>query len=449
MQQKSKSEAKIVDDYEDFISHKKDFFTFSSEFKPPDQIIWELPCSKSHFIRWLFIAAQSENDTVIKTPCRIGDDITSCANVLEVLGVNIQKNNDTWVVNGCKPGSYNLNPGILDCGNSATTLRFISFLVARNGINATIKGDESLSSRNFSELIYILEKGGISIKKEPSKFLPFTLSGIFNLSEIDVFTNKTSQLLSAILITMPSSIEKNKLIFSEKIVSKPYFNLTLKLCKKTGAEVNYLGKILEIKTWIPQIINPVVIPGEASLIVFALLFCKLHGCSVLVKNCPSDEESLGFYKLKEYVSNLGLVWIQGHGSIKLNIAEGESDNFTIDISENIDLITPLSLLLAISKGGTIKGITHAENKESNRIKSTIDLCEKFGFKSSYNSELIIYQSNISPPKNLIFANRDHRLQMSAMILLTYSGGMADSFEWYANSDPDFMKRLYCQGVSIN
>ena len=175
MEQNSNFETKIVDEYQDFISNKKEIFRFKKIKNVPNQFNWELPSSKSHFIRWLFLAAQSSKKSLIKAPGKIGNDILSCVKVLEKLGVIINKS-DYWSVNGCNPGEFNKNPGILDCGNSATTLRFLSILLARNGITATIIGDESLSSRNFSELHQVLENGGISIKKARRRLIIFTYS---------------------------------------------------------------------------------------------------------------------------------------------------------------------------------------------------------------------------------------------------------------------------------
>ena len=91
MKNKSDFKPEIKNNYDDFILNKKDYFTFKSGFIPEDQIIWKLPCSKSHFIRWLFISAQLDAETIIKTPSKVSNDIMSCANVLEKLGVSILK----------------------------------------------------------------------------------------------------------------------------------------------------------------------------------------------------------------------------------------------------------------------------------------------------------------------------------------------------------------------
>ena len=412
------------------------------------KIIWRLPCSKSHFIRWLFISAQTSKKTKIIFTSKIGKDVLSCANVLEKLGVKIKKNKNYWGIIGCEKGKFNMNPGVLDCGNSATTLRFLTFLLVRNGINAKVIGDESLSKRNFSQLIKILEKGGVIVKHENNKgFLPFSVQGKFNLNLIDVSVKKTSQLLSGLIITMPSINGENKLLISGKMVSKPYFELTLQICKETGAIININDDIIELNSWVPKINNSVIIFGEASLVIFPILFCKLHDIDVLVENWSQIDENLGFELLGNYLPHFGLKWNIDENKIMVNNV-GNDSFVSLDITNNIDLITPLSVLMSLSGGGSLKGISHAKNKESNRIETTIELFEKFGLKLNLSEELVISKSNLSIPEKTIYAYGDHRLQMSALILLSFTGGTSESNPWYENSDPEFVERLQSYGVSI-
>ena len=104
--------------------------------------------------------------------------------------------------------------------------------------------------------------------------------------------------------------------------------------------------------------------------------------------------------------------------------------------------------MSLSGGGSLKGISHAKNKESNRIETTIELFEKFGLKLNLSEELVISKSHLSIPEKTIYAYGDHRLQMSALILLSFTGGTSESNPWYENSDPEFVERLQSFGVSI-
>ncbi len=436
--------------FSNYSENQNEILTIKSKNNLINQINWRLPCSKSHFIRWLLLAAQSNEKTIIKAPSDIGNDVLSCARVLEKLGIEINKYENYWTVKGYNLRNCKKGPKTLDCGNSATTLRFVTMLVARNGIEAIITGDESLSQRNFSDLITILEKGGISVKRDFSnKSLPFRVKGIWELDEINVLTEKTSQLISALLVTVPSSIGGNRFKISQNVVSKPYFELTMRLCKKTGAVINLSKNNIEVSYWKPTFFNEIKIPGEASLITYPLLFSKLHGCDVLIQNWPKIHDTLGFDIFESLSSSFGLGWKEDkYGNICISNL-GNNSKLSLNIKDNIDLITPLAILMGISDGGIIDGIKNAENKESNRIKSTFDLCKNFGIIMGGESNMLISKSKLQKPKNLILTKKDHRLQMSAIMLLSYTGGKIESIPWYANSDPMFLNRIQEYGVSIN
>ena len=236
----------------------------------------------------------------------------------------------------------------------------------------------------------------------------------------------------------------------DEIVSRPYYELTSRICIETGAKININDDgIIELNPWKPNINNEIIIPGESSLVIFPLLFCKLHNTDIIVENWPKNEDDcLGFEKLKDLISNFGLSWKFSNNNILIT-NEGTVSSLSLDIKDNIDLITPLILLMSISGGGSLSGILHAKNKESDRIQSSINLCKEFGIQLEFERELIVPKSELIRPEKPLLVEGDHRLQMSIMVLLTFTEGFVESESWYANSDPDFLKRLFDGGVSIS
>ena len=236
----------------------------------------------------------------------------------------------------------------------------------------------------------------------------------------------------------------------DEIVSRPYYELTSRICIETGAKININDDgIIELNPWKPNINNEIIIPGESSLVIFPLLFCKLHNTDIIIENWPKNEDDcLGFEKLKDLISNFGLSWKFSNNNILIT-KEGTVSSLSLDIKDNIDLITPLILLMSISGGGSLSGILHAKNKESDRIQSSINLCKEFGIQLEFERELIVPKSELIRPEKPLLVEGDHRLQMSIMVLLTFTEGFVESESWYANSDPDFLKRLFDGGVSIS
>ena len=110
---------------------------------------WSLPPSKSHIIRWLTMISQSNSTCLIKLKKLPGADVNSMAECLQEMGVNVERNKDGWLVTPPKQGLSAPNIG-LDCGNSGTSARVLSALVATMGEKIKLDGDESLQARSSS-----------------------------------------------------------------------------------------------------------------------------------------------------------------------------------------------------------------------------------------------------------------------------------------------------------
>ena len=420
---------------------------FESIKKTQEKIFWTLPSSKSHFIRWLFLSAQTPTETLIGIKQSVGKDILSSADVLEKLGVKIKKYEDFWVVKGCNKEEFIEYPELLDCGNSATAFRFLCFLVSRNGIKARITGDKSLIKRNYTELFEILEKGGVLIERESESIFPITFSGFYSSSKINVLTTKTSQIISGLVLTMPSSIEKCIFLFKDKIISRSYFELTLDIAMISGAKIKFNDKNLIIFPWVPNVNDKIEIPLDESLLIMPMLLSKLHSVDVIITNWNNKKDILNNHFLLNSSSNFGLKLNKITEGLLISNS-GKGDFLEINIENKIDLLTPLLVLMSLSKGGIISGFNHAVNKESNRVESTLYLSNQFGLDVDLDINFKISESIISVPKNDLISFNDHRLQMTAMIMLSYTGGAIDSEKWYEVTDPLFLQKLIDSKVCV-
>jgi 3-phosphoshikimate 1-carboxyvinyltransferase len=114
-----------------------------------------------------------------------------------------------------------------------------------------------------------------------------------------------------------------------------------------------------------------------------------------------------------------------------------------DLTDCNDLITPLSIILAISSGGSLSGIGHTIYKESNRISKTISLMEDFGLSASYDGEIMTIPGGQLPikPTSPISSYNDHRIFMTAVALMTKFGGEVIGRGLHNIADPMFLDRL--------
>lgn len=110
------------------------------------------PGDKSVSHRAMILAAISRGE------CRIsslapGADVRSTAACLAALGVEVRIDRGEAVVRGTGPGGLRAPAGPLDCGNSGTTMRLLSGIVAGAGLPAVLDGDPSLRRRPMRRLL--------------------------------------------------------------------------------------------------------------------------------------------------------------------------------------------------------------------------------------------------------------------------------------------------------
>ena len=122
----------------------------------------------------------------------------------------------------------------------------------------------------------------------------------------------------------------------------------------------------------------------------------------------------------------------------------------VDLRDANDLISPLSAAMAIGGGGRIYGASHAQYKESPRISSTVKLLTAFGLKATMHEEGLEISGGQkpSPPSQLVSTYDDHRMQMTAVILATKTGGIIDGSKLHLVSDPEFLVNLASHGIKI-
>ena len=159
-----------------------------------------LPGDKSISHRALILAAIAEGNTYIKGLLE-SDDCLHTLNIFQQLGVEIRKNEEgIYRVEGV--GLYGLKEAqdILYCGNSGTTARLLTGLLAGQKFYSVLTGDKYLNTRPMDRVIIPLEKMGARIWSRQDKYLPLSIKGS-QLSGINYkLPVASAQLKSALLL---------------------------------------------------------------------------------------------------------------------------------------------------------------------------------------------------------------------------------------------------------
>ena len=388
-------------------------------------IDWSLAPSKSHMIRWLLLAAQGEKEVALKFSGSPGEDVISMARCLKQLNVKIDIKNDEWIVHGVGPSGFNRPISVLNCGNSGTTLRLLTIAAARLNHPVMLDGDRTLRRRHSETLLTILEYLGANVSHGTGlESLPYLVHGPLEPGEVTIDINRSSQPLSALLLSMPALDGQIRVNLSGEGVSRRHAQLSFELARITGSSniIDWRPHI-KLKPWIVECPDEVKIPSDRSLESFAMLYGIVHNVDVNIINRPSNEDSLGAEILESLQSNDGPI--------------------EIDLRDANDLLPPLAAILALSSGGTILGAPHARHKESNRIEKTVELLSNFGIQSNPTEDGISVLGNQTPirPEGVVETYADHRLWMTAACISSKVGAILSHPKSYEVSDPDFLSRI--------
>ncbi len=356
----------------------------------------ELPCSKSHALRWLVLAANDPSPTRV-IMSEIGEDVASMITCLGHLGIRYES--ETVY------GGELVEPSTtLDVGNSGTTLRFLIAQCATCDFKVRLDGDDSIRSRSSRGLCFPLSLEGENA--------PLNSGSTIITQDLEIDVSDSSQFLSALLLATPRMDGPRRISTIGRAVSRRHSDLTWRLCQETGA-------IEWGQPWIVNCPDEVVIPADASMMAFALL------AGIDVSNPPSNEDSLGHEVLLQ------------------------NDNI-YDLRDANDLVPPLAAHLCLTSGGEISGAAHASLKESNRLSRTVELLQSFGLEVKQNTDGFKIRGNqkLIQPKEVVKTHGDHRLQMTALILGLQVGAQIEGAELHRVAWPSFVEQLSALGAKI-
>ena len=402
-----------------------------------------IPADKSVSHRAVMFSAISKGECTIKN-FSSGADCHSTLNIFKQLGVDIEfKDEKTLFVksNGIlNPSKTDLQ---LDAGNSGTTTRLISGILARQNFNSTIIGDASLSKRPMKRVIEPLTLMGANIESEeghlPMEIYGRELNGIIYTSKL-----ASAQVKSCVLLAGLGA--KGKTVFSEPYLSRNHTELLLDYLgadiKTSGTEVTIYPSELSAKD-----ITVVGDISSAAFFITAGLIVK--GSDFVIKNVGLNPTRAGIIDIVKRMGGgvniinkttcsgeeVGDIRVQYNDSLKGCIIEGD------DIPRLIDELPVIAVLASQAEGETIvKNAEDLRNKESDRIKCLVYELSKIGvdIKETLDGFIIRGKTKLKGGAELE-CYHDHRLAMSFYIagLVAEKEVGINGFEWTKISFPEF------------
>ena len=400
-----------------------------------------IPADKSISHRAVMFASLANGKSVIKNFSK-GQDPLSSLNVCRALGIDAEFKNDLLIINS--NGKLSAPSSSLDCGNSGTTMRLISGILAGQNFNTTLIGDESLSKRPMRRVIEPLSLMGAEIKSNDFK-APLNIYGK-NLHAIDYVSKLASaQVKSCILLAGLNADGKTS--FTEPYISRNHTEIMLKYM---GANININQNTVTIEKSKLEPRTIEVCGDISSAAYFIAAGLIVPNSKIILKNVGLNPTRTGILEAVEKMGGnieiLDKKTVSGEITGDIQISYSDLKACTIEgeiIPRLIDELPVIAVLATQAEGTTIiKDAQDLRNKESDRIKAVVTELKKIGADIEETSDGFIINGKKSLKGGVeIETYHDHRLAMSL-----YAAGLIcdkpisiNGFEWVDISFPEFDK----------
>lgn len=400
-----------------------------------------IPADKSISHRAIMLASLANGKSVI-TNFSSGADCWSTLNIFKRLGIEINEINKKTIE--IKSGGYLQKPFFpLDAGNSGTTTRLLTGILAGQDFDSEIIGDTSLSKRPMNRIILPLTQMGAKIDSVDGH-LPLTihgekLNGIIYNSPIS-----SAQVKSSILLAGLNAEGQTTVI--EPVQSRNHTELMLEYM---GAEINTdNNKVTVLPSKLTA--KDIEIVGDISSAAFFIVAGLIvPGSDFVINNVGINPTRTGIFDVIKRMGGEVNVFnrriFSGEECADIRIQYTDSLRGcvieSIDIPKLIDELPIIAVLASQAEGETIvKNAEDLRNKEADRITCLVSELKKIGVEIDETADgFIIRGKNKLKGGAELQTYNDHRLAMSFYVAgLVCEEDMAiEGFEWTNISFPEF------------
>jgi len=378
--------------------------------------------------------------------CLPGEDVQSSLKALQCLGGQFETNDFVHVTITGLSGKTAASATI-DCGNSGTTMRLITGILAGRSGHFVLDGDDSLRKRPMERIAIPIRKMGGQVETSDGK-CPINIRGK-GLNGIEYkLPVASAQLKSAVLLAGIQSSGKTLVI--EPTVSRDH---TERLLQQMGGIITRNGTTWTVEKSQLTLPDQFYVPGDPSSASFFLCAAAiLENSSVTAQSTLLNPTRIGFLDvLKRMNINIDIQSKNDNAEPVGDIQVSTSDHIrstiieTSEIPSLVDEVPILSLVATQAEGITIfKGVRELRIKETDRLEAISSQLNKMGANIEATEDtLIIHGPTPLKPVDHLESFGDHRIAMTLRLasLLTDTSPEIEEESCVRISYPDFHETL--------
>ncbi|MDR1641898.1 MAG: 3-phosphoshikimate 1-carboxyvinyltransferase [Clostridiales bacterium] len=374
-----------------------------------------VPGDKSVSHRAVMLGALADGETCIKG-FLAGEDCLSTISCFEALGISISRNENSVIVQGKGLSGLQKPEKTLDAGNSGTTMRLMSGILAGQSFSCRIDGDASLRTRPMDRVIAPLALMGAQFasNKAPLEITGTRLHGIRYSLPVP-----SAQVKSAILLA--SLFADGETVIEEPIPSRDHTELMLRAC---GAGIERRGNHIYCHS--AKRLNPFVakVPGDISSAAFFIAAALITpGSSIQIENVGVNPTRTGILEaFRAMGADIDVINLRSEAGEPVgDILAKHSKLVGTEISGNIiprmiDEVPVFAVAALAAKGKTvIKDAQELKVKEVNRIDALAKQLSKLGAHVEERPDGLIIEGGHPLTGAVVESGGDHRMAMSLAI----------------------------------
>lgn len=354
-----------------------------------------------------------------------GSDCLSTIRCFQKMGIEIENTADHVLVHGKGLHGLSAPIGILDTGNSGTTTRLISGILAGQDFTSVLSGDDSLNSRPMGRIIKPLSSMGANIKSlnnndcAPLQISSSSLCGIHYQSPVASAQVKSACLLAGLYA-------QGETFVTEPALSRNHTELML---KQFGASItstidpNTKQATAKISPCEDLNAQKILVPGDiSSAAYFIAAGLLVPDSEILIKNVGINPTRAGILKVC-HMMGADITYLNqstyGEPVADLLVKTSELFGATIEgdiIPTLIDEIPIIAVMAACAKGTTvIKDAAELKVKETDRIFTITENLMNMGVDITPTGDGMIIKGGAPLKGATINSYMDHRIAMAFSI----------------------------------
>ncbi|WP_418751991.1 3-phosphoshikimate 1-carboxyvinyltransferase [Frisingicoccus sp.] len=385
-----------------------------------------IPGDKSISHRSVMLGSIAEGTTEVHNFLQGADCLSSIA-CFRQMGIDIENNGDIVRIHGRGLHGLKRPENTLDTGNSGTTTRLMSGILAGQNFDCVINGDASIQSRPMRRIMTPLSLMGASIESlrgndcAPLKITGQKLHGIHYDSPVSSAQVKSAILLAGLYADGETSV-------TEPVLSRNHTELMLGAC---GGDIRSEGTTATLRPVNRLEAQKIIVPGDiSSAAYFMAAGLIVPGSEICIENVGINPTRDGMVKVcRAMGGNISLENIHdvcGEPVADIVVRNSALHGTIVEgaiIPSLIDELPIIAVMAAFAEGQTIiRDAAELKVKESDRIAVMAENLSAMGVDITPTEDGMIINGGKMPHGAVIQSHLDHRIAMSFAVAALASDG---------------------------